>query len=138
MIGIDIPVLVDGTVHGIFLDPHGVDVDFVLRAADGTIDLFRVDLDVKYNHYEFRTVLEHSDDLGTRYYQLLMRAPDSVDFKNLMAPAKFNTAAIATRYIIDRDLAHIAREVLIYIFKTRFGEDVDLASCSFVEGKLVR
>ena len=79
-----IPVLELGPVFGDFEDAAGLKVAYEIRGADGTPDLFRADLDFFYNGFGFRICLDHSAEMGTRFYSLFVKDEDSGEYVDML------------------------------------------------------
>ena len=83
MTDVAIPDLVGGPVSGEFDDSSGIRVSYCIRSADGASDLFRIAIELNYNGYDLHSSLEHSEEMGTIFYSMKMRAPYTTDFEDL-------------------------------------------------------
>ncbi len=111
---VTIPELIGGPVSGEFEDSSGIHVSYCIRAADGASDLFRVVIELQYNGYDLHSSLEHSEEMGSIFYSVKMRALYTTDFEDL-------TDVVASAFLIHnalgRNLGSLAEECFVDALK---------------------
>jgi hypothetical protein len=93
-----------GPMSGSFTDPQGVELSYVIRSAEGTVDDFFADVELECGGWTVRASADFSRGSGTAYASLSVRGPEDSSFADATGLVRMCPVSLITDGAFPRDL----------------------------------